>query len=50
MAIAFTNGKGTAPGGFTPQTLFGERKEKWKEIEIGEEGEGSRGNLRERKE
>ena len=29
--IAYTKGKGTGTGGFTPQTLLGEKKEKWKE-------------------
>ena len=48
MAIAFTRVKGTAPGGFTPKSLFGEKREKWKEI--WEEGEKLSGNLSDRKE
>ena len=31
VAFACTKVKGTAPGGFTSKTLFGEKKEKWKE-------------------
>ena len=31
MAIACAKGKGTEPGSFTPYTLYGEKKEKWKE-------------------